>query len=94
MSQLPTTPFPLLTLADKTSHQEEVKHAIDKGVINFFLEAWVAYGANELREKNMLDGVSPIGAFDLGRKIFSNIEEDFNKEYENNASRGSDEEKE
>lgn len=75
--QLPPTPFPLLTLAEKTSDPEAVRFAIDKGVINFFLEAWVAYGANELRAKNMLDGISPIGAFDLGRKIFANIEEDF-----------------
>lgn len=75
--RLPVSKYPLLKLAQQSSHPQAVQEAIDKGVINFFLEAWICYASRELEEKNMLDGVSPVGALDLGRKIFENIETDF-----------------
>lgn len=80
MTRLPISDFPLLTLADQSSNQNAVRQAIDSGVINFFIEAWTAYAAVELRDKNMLDGVTPVGALDLGGKIFENIEQDYLKE--------------
>lgn len=80
--QLPPTPYPLYTLAEKTSNPEQVKLAIDKSVINFFLEAWVALAANDLRATNMLDGITPIGALDRGRQIFALIEQDFLRDYD------------
>ena len=75
--QLPLSPFPLLELAKKTSTPTAVRQAIKEGVMNFFFEAWIAYAATELDTKNMLDGVTPVGALVLGKKIFENIEEDF-----------------
>jgi len=85
MTRLPLSDLPLLALAKKTSNQQAIRNAIKQGVINFFLEAWIDYASAELRDKNMLDGMTPVGGLDLGRKLFENIEEDFTAEEEKQA---------
>jgi len=82
MTRLPLSDLPLIALAKKTSNQQAIRNAIKHGVINFFLEAWIDYASAELRDKNMLDGMTAVGGLDLGRKLFENIEEDFLAEEE------------
>lgn len=90
---LPISRYQLKELANHTSSEEAVRQALKSGVIDFFLEAWTEYAFIELRDKNMLDGVSPVGALDLGRKIFENIADDFLIEEEASEEEEKEEEK-
>jgi len=80
MTRLPLSPVPLLELAKKTSNPAAVRQAIKAGVFNFIIEAWTDYAASELRDKNMLDGMTATGGLNLGRQLIDNIEDDFVKQ--------------
>lgn len=74
---LPISRLPLIELADKTSTADEVKRAIDAGVIKFFLEAWAEYAFLKLKETQMLSSMTPVEALSVGRELIEDIEDDF-----------------
>ena len=77
---LPKNDFPLTTMAEELGVVSLIEKLIEDGGGQFLDNAWVAYAAVHLRNKSMLDGLTPVGGLDLGRRIFEDILLDFEKE--------------
>ena len=77
---LPQTDTPLVTLAENLGVVSLITKMIEDGGGIFLDNAWTAYAAVHLRDKNLLDGMTAVGGLDLGRKIFEDILLDFEKQ--------------
>ena len=79
---LPESDTPLYTYAEEQNMTSLIHNFIDKGGMDFMLNAWIAYAAKELRDRSLLDDMTPVSGLDLGRRIFEDIVLDFREQAE------------
>lgn len=83
---LPQSEFPLLAYAEQCgiSHNDIMKF-IAVGGVDYFLNAWIAYSVEELKKRELLDNLTPVGGLELGRQLFNDIGTDFQEQLEAKA---------
>ena len=75
---LPNTPTPLLSFADQSGiNPAEIRKFIEAGGIDYFMNAWVAYSVQHLKDTKFMDDMTKVGAYDQGRLVFGQIAQDF-----------------
>lgn len=80
---LPNTQFSLLDFADESKvSQSVIYNFIKEGGSDYIINAWVSYACKELKNRVLLDGMTPVGGLELGRQLFEQIFLDFEDQFE------------
>ena len=56
------------------------KNMVESGTAGVLLDAWTAYSVAYMKNRDVMENLTPVGGLCLGREIFEQIIEDFQEE--------------